>query len=218
MSSPNRQLLAIEIADAPDAWEEAGFSVDTSGSLRLGRTVLRMSGEGGGIVGWSLDGVAVTIDGIVAVDPPPGDATTAVPSIHPNGISRIDHLVLRTGHLARTLAALESVGLEPRGGRTTTNYGSPMRQVFLWAGDVIIELIGPDDDEPTTDEETTFLGLALVADDLHATAEHMGNLLGAPKDAVQHGRRIAGVRGSQVGISVPLAVMSPHVRPEKAPK
>ena len=53
---------------------------------------------------------------------------------------------------------------------------------------------------------------AIVADDLDATAERLGELLGAPKDAVQTGRRIAGLRGAQVGITIPIAVMSPHVQ------
>jgi hypothetical protein len=88
-----------------------------------------------------------------------------------------------------------------------------MRQVFFWAGDVIVELIGPDRDEPVTDEATSFFGLALVADDLDATASRLGELLSTPKDAVQPGRRIAGLRGARVGITVPVAVMSPHVRP-----
>ena len=37
--------------------------------------------------------------------------------------------------------------------------------------------------------------------------------MGTPKDAVQDGRRIAGLRGKEVGIRLPIAVMSPHVRP-----
>jgi hypothetical protein len=84
--------------------------------------------------------------------------------------------------------------------------------VFFWAGDVIVELIGPDEGEPTTDEPASVFGLALSATDLDATAAHLGDLLGTPKDAVQPGRRIAGLRGRQVGISLPIAVMSPHVR------
>jgi hypothetical protein len=84
--------------------------------------------------------------------------------------------------------------------------------VFFWAGDVILELMGPDRDQPVTDDATSVFGLALVADDLDTTAAHLGELLSSPKEAVQPGRRIAGLRGAKVGISVPIAVMSPHVR------
>ena len=131
--------------------------------------------------------------------------------MHPNGIVRIDHVVVRSGDADRTVAAFEAAGLEVRGGRSTTSYGSPMRQVFLWAGDVIVELVAPDHGEPTTDEPTSVFGLALVANDLDATAAHLGELLSPPRDAVQQGRRIAGLRGREVGISLPIAVMSPHV-------
>ena len=124
---------------------------------------------------------------------------------------RIDHVVVRSGDAERTVSAFEAAGLEVRGGRSTTSYGSPMRQVFLWAGDVIVELVAPDLGEPTTDEPTSVFGLALVADDLDATAAHLGELLSTPRDAVQQGRRIAGLRGREIGISLPIAVMSPHV-------
>ena len=172
MGAPKRQLSTIELGDAPEAWAAAGFHVDGD-QLRLGSTVLRLTGDGGGVRGWAIEDVAHDVDG------------------------------LRT---------VEAAGLEVRGGRSTTSYGSPMRQVFFWTGDVIVELVGPDAREPT-DEPTTFFGLALVSDDLDATATTLGELLSTPKDAVQAGRRIAGLRGGQVGITVPVAVMSPHVRP-----
>ena len=88
-----------------------------------------------------------------------------------------------------------------------------MRQTFFWAGDVILELVGPDEGEPVTDEPTSIFGLALVSADLAATATALGDLLGTPKDAVQPGRQIAGLRNRAVGIALPIAVMSPHVRP-----
>ncbi len=137
---------------------------------------------------------------------------------HPNGIVQIDHVVVSTGDCERTIAEFERAGLEVRGGRSTESYGNPMLQTFLWAGDVIIELIGPDHDQPSTETPAALFGLALTAADLDATAAHLGELLGTPKDAVQPGRRIAGLRGATVGISLPIAVMSPHVRPAGARK
>ncbi len=233
------QLTHIVLGDAPDAWRGAGFDVDEAGRFRLGRTHLTCLGTGAsGFVGWALDGIADALDGLstaVDGDQPVGTTTNATtPNVtqpiatlltapnatranatHPNGISSIDHVVVRTGDCARTIAAFRSAGLEVRGGRTTTSYGSPMRQTFFWAGDVIIELVGPDSDpdgagEPTTDEPTSIFGLALVADDLDATAAFLGAAMGSPKDAVQRGRRIAGLRHRDLGIGLPIAVMSPH--------
>jgi hypothetical protein len=200
------QLTTVVLGDRPEAWRAAGFEVSGAGTLTLGTTTVLLDGSGGGFVSWRLDGIDADLDGLPTT---PADADPG-PAEHPNGIGRIDHVVVRTGDCGRTIAACEAAGLEVRGGRSTTSYGAPMRQTFFWVGDVILELVGPDAGEPTTDEPTSIFGLALVADDLDATGHALGDLLGTPKDAVQAGRRIAGLRGKEVGIGLPLAVMSPH--------
>jgi hypothetical protein len=204
----SRQLLELVLGDEPQAWRDAGFDVAADGTFSLGATTVRCAGTGDGFVSWSLDGVVGTeLDGLALAAP---TAASPAPDAHPNGISSIDHVVVRTGDVGRSIAAFERAGFEVRGGRSTTSYGAPMRQTFFWAGDVILELVGPDEGEPTTDETTSIFGLALVADDLDATAAQLGELMGTPKDAVQPGRRIAGLRGATVGIGLPVAVMSPH--------
>ena len=217
----NAQLTTIELGDAPEAWATAGFTVGDDG-VHLGSTTIRLTGRGGSFLGWSFDGLAPSsdgpsdLDGLPLLDPGAagdgGAAAVTHPNVtHPNGIVSIDHVVVRTGNCERTIAAFERAGFEVRGGRSTTSYGSPMRQTFFWGGDVILELVGPDAGEPTTDEPTTIFGLALVATDIDRTAETLGDLLGTPKPAVQAGRRIAGLRHRQAGISLPVAVMSPHI-------
>jgi hypothetical protein len=212
VAATNPQLTTIDLGDTADAWRAAGFDVQDGvdgPQVRLGSTVLRLTGRGGRVLGLALEGVARELDGLPVAAP----ASVEGPApVHPNGISRIDHVVVSSGDVERTVAAFAEAGLEVRGERATEAYGSPMRQVFFWAGDVILELMGPDRDEPVTDDATSVFGLALVADDLDATAVHLGELLSTPKEAVQPGRRIAGLRGAKVGISVPVAVMSPHVR------
>jgi hypothetical protein len=200
------QLLTVVLGDTPGAWRAAGFAVSDAGTLTLGATTILLDGSGRGFVSWLLDGVTAEVDGL----PRSPAAAAPGPAVHPNGISSIDHVVVRSGDCDRTVAAFETAGLEVRGGRSTTSYGSPMRQVFLWAGDVIVELVGPGEGEPTTDEPTSIFGLALVSPDIDATAAALGPLLGTAKEAVQPGRLIAGLRGKEVGISVPLAVMTPH--------
>ena len=130
---------------------------------------------------------------------------------HPNGITSIDHIVVSTGDSQRSIAAFESAGFEVRGSRSTSSYGSPMRQTFFWAGDVIVELMGPDLGEATSESPAQIFGLALVAADLDSTAAALGELLGTPKAAVQTGRQIARLRTNSVGIGLPIAVMSPHL-------
>jgi hypothetical protein len=121
-------------------------------------------------------------------------------------------VVLLTPDGGRTTAALGVVGLEALRVRETSTYGAPMRQTFFKAGEVIIELIGPE--EPATDGSADgpagFFGLALTVADLDAAADLLGAGLGTPKDAVQPGRRIATVRHRDLGLSVAIALMSPE--------
>lgn len=220
----DHQLRSVTLGDTPAAWSALGFAVDElpdgSGSVLLGATEVVLTGTGDGFEGWSVDGVDEPIESLPVVPAPARPGGAGAPGAHPNGISSIDHIVVSTGDVERTTRALAAVGIEARGGRSTTSYGAPMRQVFFWLGDVILELVGPEQDEattdapttdaPTTDAPTTVFGLALVAPDLDATVQAMGDLVGEPADAVQPGRRIAGIRGRETGVSLPLAVMSPH--------
>ncbi len=219
MSDESHQLTVIELGDQPAAWRAAGFDVDEHGGdgagcgrVHLGTTTVVLTGRGGDPA-WSIDGVVVPIDGLpIATADIDGETSTTMPAeAHPNGISRLDHVVVSTGDSDRTVAAFADAGLSPRRTREVTDGPHPMRQTFCWAGDVIIEIVGPL--EPAGDADgaaATFFGLALVADDLDASSAHLGELLAPPRDAVQPGRRIAGLRHRSVGISLPVAVMTPH--------
>jgi hypothetical protein len=150
--------------------------------------------------GWSgdLDGLPTT----ASSTPQPE------PAEHPIGARLIDHVVVLSPDGDRTAASFAAVGLEARRSRETDTYGLPMRQTFFRMGEVVLELIATT--EPTGDGPTSFFGLALTVDDLDAVAVQLGDGLGAIKDAVQPGRRIATVRHKDLGLSVALALMSPE--------
>lgn len=205
----------ILVGDPPEAWQAAGFRVDADGTCRIGAVRVRLVGRDGGkrILGWSLrdapgarladgrlDGLATT-----ASDAPPAE-----PADHPNGARYVDHVVLLSPNLPRTVAALEEIGLTPRGERQTDTYGAPMRQIFFRLGEVILELVGGTE---AGEGEPGFFGLAITVDDLDATASLLGTHLGQAKDAVQEGRRIATLRHRDLGMSVATAFMSPEPRP-----
>lgn len=205
------QLRYLELGDEPEAWRELGFAPDEDGRVALASTVIGLTGSAGGFRGWWIEGVDEALDGLACARPAWEDGTAPVACEHPNGIVAVDHVVLHTGDTRRTVAAFEGVGLELRRVRTTDDHGSPVRQCFVWAGDVILEVVGPDD-HATSDEPAGLFGVAFVSEDLDATAAALGARMGPARDAVQRGRRIAGLRGRELGVSVPLAVMSPHVR------
>ncbi len=217
------ELIELTIGDSPSAWERAGFTVAdervTIGSVSIR---LREPGESGarGVIGWTFAGLEQesgdTIDGMpttsVIATTSAEPSTSSHPNgvgVHPNGVRAIDHVVMMTDDLERTSAALEASGFEARRRRPIPKSEPPRSQVFWWAGDVIIELVGPD--TATGDRPASVWGLALTTDDIDATAAQLGELMSEPRTAVQKGRRIASLRGKTLDLSVPIAIMTPHV-------
>jgi hypothetical protein len=206
----------ILVGDPPEAWAAAGYAVDDDGSCRVGQVRIRLVGREGGkrILGWSLRGAPaarLAAGGLDGVPTTASEAAPVEPGTHPNGARFIDHVVLLTPNLRRTTAALDAIGLAPRGERDSDTYGAPMRQVFFRLGEVILELIGQPDSD--ADGDPGFFGLAVTVDDLDATAGLLGEHLGQVKDAVQDGRRIATLRHRDLGMSVATAFMSPDRQP-----
>jgi hypothetical protein len=204
-ASDTSRLVEIAVGSAPEAWERMGFAID-DGNVVVGATRIHPTGAGGGIERWTLAGVAdVAFDGLattVVHDAP----VTRRPPEHPNGAQRIDHVVVRTPSLDRTVAAFDDAGLELR---RTRDAGGGVRQGFLWVGDTIVELVeapGQDSAAPAA-----FWGLVVVVDDIDRAAAVAGDALGDVRDAVQRGRRIATVRES-AGMGLPLALMTPHTK------
>jgi hypothetical protein len=201
-------VVGLEVADEPDAWVAAGFTVE-AGIAQVGGIAIRFVGRdaGTGVRAWTWSGLTGTapIDGITT---DAGDPATEAPGSHPNGVTLVDHVVVVTPNLDRTVPAFEARGLEVRRVRETDQYGPRFRQVFFRGGETIIELIGPDEPNPGDDRAAHFYGLAFTVADLDAAAEALGGNLSRIKDAVQPGRRIATLRHEAFDISVPIALMS----------
>jgi hypothetical protein len=125
----------------------------------------------------------------------------------PNGALAVDHVVVTTPALEHTAAALQRAGLDLR--RTRDVPGDrPLRQAFLLAGPCLVEVVGPPGDRAAG--PAAFWGLTIVVDDLEALGGRLGSRLGAPRDAVQPGRRIATLR-REAGLSAPVAFMTPRL-------
>jgi len=200
------ELVEVTAGDAPEVWASLGFAVQGT-RCRIGSVDVALDpGVGKGIRRWAFAGGAATppeVEGLPTewVDGP-GEATSLP---HANGVVAIDHIVVLTPDVDRTIVALADIGFEPRRERLTDTYGAPMRQVFFRAGEAVLEVIGGQ--EATGDGGMRVFGLALTSADLDATASYLGARLHSAKDAVQPGRRIATLdRGA--GSSVALAFMS----------
>ena len=204
------RVVELTVGDEPEAWEVAGFAVD-GGVCALGDVRVLLTGDGGAITGWTvvhpdLDPGPVDLDGLataVVTDHPPITTTS-----HANGTVGLDHVVVSTPDIDRTTAAFATVGVEPRRTRDTTAGDAPLRQRFFRMG-TIVEVIGPPEPDPAAGP-ARFWGIAVVSADLDQTAEVLAGRLGRIKDAVQPGRRIVTLRTRELGISVPVAFMTPH--------
>ena len=215
----------IHVADAPDAWARAGFTVDSAGDAapccRVGGVRIRLVGShhGSGIVGWSLGGLPAgfsgELDGIAtarsddcgaATASTPTEVNPAAPAEHSNGVTAIDHVVLLSPDPDRTVAAMEALGEHPRRERRGELGGQPIRQIFFRFGEVIVEVVGAP--AAAGDGPSTLWGITYVTADIDATAAFFGERTTPVKSAVQPGRRITTVRHRELDISVRTALIS----------
>ncbi len=209
-------LVGLVVGDEPAAWRAAGFTVEDD-EVRLGRLVLRLVGTsaGRGVLRWATDPpVTSSCDGLQPAEPAERPVATAAAGAeatphtpaHRNGVVALDHVVVATDDLERTTETLGDLGLQPR--RTVVGIrgdgDDELAYRFFLMGTCVLELVGPT--RPAGDGPARFSGLAFTSTSL----EELGGLAGEPRDAVQPGRRIATLRGEPLGVSVPLAFLSPR--------
>lgn len=206
------RLSGLDIGDDPDGWRALGFALDSDGAFVVGGVRLRVAptdeSDGRGVRSWALTGaVAGDLDGLTTVAA--GDAVGCLPAEHPNGATALDHVVIATPDLERTMAAFSAGGLRARRVRDAGR----RRQAFYVLGTALAEVVGPTGTQtagaPGADRPARFWGLTFAVADLDAAAAQLPDVLGDAGEAVQAGRRIATVRGA-AGLAVPVAFMSPR--------
>jgi hypothetical protein len=215
----------LVLADEPDRWRALGFELEGRDGVRLGSVRLRLvgdearSGSAPAFLGWSLRDLSATeLDGLPTTRADGQSATPATraagsgaPGAHPNAITAIDHVVVMTPALDRTVAALGAAGLELRRIREEPTPAGAPRQAFFRLGDEILEVVQEPHElvarQGGAERPARLWGLALLSGDLDRTVRALGAHAGEVRAAVQPGRRIATVRRS-AGLAVPVAVMS----------
>ena len=186
----------LEIADEPATWSAVGFEVE-DGVCSVSRVRVRLAGKGPtrGILGWTLG----------------EDAGAGAAPPHPNGVVRVDHVVMLSPDLDRAVAELESQGFDLRRRREGDTPGGSTRQAFFRAGEPILEVVqAPEGTSVARDPDgpARLWGLAFLVEDMDHTARELGDLLGRLRDAVQPGRQIATLR-SEAGLGPAIAFMTP---------
>jgi hypothetical protein len=204
----------FQVADPVEAWSRAGFSVDTGPDsdavCRVGGVRIRLvgRGRGTGILGWSLRGVpsGASLDDLDGVPTTRSDTGATAPATHPNGVIAIDHVVLLSPDLDRTVASLAGVGLYPRRERDGELGGRSIRQIFFRMGGLILEVVGSPHNANAG--PSALWGITYVVSDIDATAAFFGDRTAPVKDAVQPGRRMTTLRHHDLGMSVRTALIS----------
>ena len=204
------RLVALHVGGALTPWQAIGLMFDES-TCSLADVDIVVSGENPGLHGWTID---IGRDEIIEID---GIHTTLVsgtqprPSLSTIGRQKViglDHVVVNTDDIDRTTQAITAaLGLEVRRER---QLGNGAVQRFHKLDNTIIEVVsGPHITQPGA----SLWGMVASVDDLFDLAEELGgDTTSPPKKATQPGRYISTVRGS-VGLGVPFALMTPHVRP-----
>jgi hypothetical protein len=214
-SSPAVTIDELVIADAPERWSALGFTV-VDGCCQLGSVRVRLAGSGAGrgLVRWSLRAIAIDeLDGLPTTrsdSPLPATAPA-----HPNGVLAIDHIVVMSPALERTVKALQAAGLDLRRLREQPTPAGAPRQAFFRLGPEILEVVQEPDAAVArgagADRPAHMWGLALRVADLDRAAQALGANAGSIRPAVQPGRRILTLRRS-AGLAVPVALMSAGIR------
>ena len=227
----------IHVADAPDAWARAGFTVDAAGEAapccRVGGVRIRMVGSnhGSGIVGWSLGGLPAgfsgELDGIAtARSDDCGAATASTPTeVNPAASASTSTHAPRAApaeHSNGVTAIDHVVLLSPDPDRTVAAMEAlgehPRRERRGELGGQPIrqiffrfgEVIVEVVGAPAAagDGPSTLWGITYDTADIDATAAFFGERTAPVKPAVQPGRRITTVRHRELDISVRTALIS----------
>ena len=204
------RLVSLRAGGGRGPWEQLGLTFQDATS-RLGDVAFVVDGGDPGLIDWTLSAdrdETVSIDGIrthlVAHDPGAPPVTDAVgPTV---GV-QLDHVVINTDDGERTSAAIESV--LGAGLRRVRDAGRGVSQRFHRLDNTVLEIVsGPHVQGPGAG----LWGMVLSVADIDALFDHLGpDAMTPPKQAVQKGRLISTVRAN-VGLGVPFAVMTPHVR------
>lgn len=204
-------LAELHIADVSSRWEDIGFYV-FCGSSQLGNTRLLFEFDDehadltpNCITAWGLSGTTRTelVEQNEGIKTFVGEQAVHQPNCrHPNHATHIDHVVLNTPHLPRTLQTLEDAGFILKRVREASQ---KMDQAFYRLGDVILEVVGHPSKH--SDEPASLWGFICAVPNLEQTAVVVGEQLGSIRDAVQLGHKIATLTRNSP-ISVPLGFIA----------
>lgn len=204
MDEIRASIAELRLGAEAAAWSAAGFAVEGE-STRIGRVPVRF----GAATEWVLAGPARDeLDGLPTELGPPADPGAAPE--HPIGALAIDHVVVFTSSLERTIEAFEASRIRCRRVREAGPAEEQLRQAFFRFGEVICEVVEVPEDQAGPGGAARFWGLTITVEDLDRAVGQLGpERCGTIRDAVQPGRRIATIR-KRAGLGLPVALITPE--------
>lgn len=227
ISSHGFTLEELELGDAPEVWERAGFHV-SSGYVQLGPVRVQLSGGGGGlrrlVFGSPPDRPAVPellLPGLQAAASNAACTIAVDSGPHPNSCIGLGEVVLYAQQLLPFVRALAAAGVDTHRGRAPRPIkGGDHAIAMYFLGDIRMLVCGPTDPAhpPAKNshmwmfgrgeaevELTGWLPIVSSMAALHATCAEVG----AAKAAAQQGRSIATLRAGAIeGVTGTFAFLS----------
>ncbi|ORY44355.1 hypothetical protein BCR33DRAFT_716910 [Rhizoclosmatium globosum] len=192
-------LVGLDVGDSDDDWSKAGFDV-VGHVVSVGGVAIRLRGSAGstgstghrrGLSAWafaeennkSIKNRIVDLNGIDTVIGPEVSAATSTNTVHPNGVSHIDHIVLSSNDLRATIDAFaQHLNLHPK------RIVGDNHMAFFKAGPTVIEVV---QSKAISSISTSTVSSSSSVNDFLWVYHVLGPLARKPKNAVQgRGRRI----------------------------
>lgn len=192
------RLEAIEIAADPDAWRACGFDVPPDAVFGTGGVAVRVL-ESGAAVRIRLSRPVAGLDRC--------EAAAAPQSVHPNGVTGVDHIVIATSSPDDVTSALVAAGAELRATRQARHGELEVEQRFFPLPGGMIELVCA----PPWPRAATVWGVTFECADPADVARRWPGLVAAPHAALQPGRTITTVLG-EARLGTRVALISPRPR------
>ena len=196
------RAVQLILGGSPSPWGLTGIPIQTSGEYSYAYTshaslVWPATELPSGELQIAMSGVPMgsDIDGIQCAK------FVDLPEVAEESGYHVDHVVVMTNDLDRTCDAVTEVSGHPL--KRVREVGE-IRQGFhrIGEGGVILEVV-----ERVDVSETSLWGLVLSTESFDDIVTRAGDLVTAPKAAVQPGRRISTVKNS-AGLGVAVALMS----------
>jgi hypothetical protein len=208
------RLNEITVADQPDAWRAAGFTVDNDRVCIGNSFVIHLTGQpGGGIKEWTLG-----VDGRVApASSCPGGMPLAVtaparpdaPSPHENGVIHAMKAVILTAETAPSIKRLQDevpeLGAPPREGKSDDGAHFAIWPLEDFEDGLEVVCLDPNQGDDV------MLAIFLVVADLDETIERIGANDVTPVDIYSGRRRV--IIKPRIGVTAGVHLLAKDAEP-----